>query len=95
MHGVPTSKCIGKEVATKYFLPGDLKLNLFWLGFPDYLDWCVDSCFCSEFIESKQKKEEERFLGGLKWELWLGNSMLGSLNSLQKQDTKINLHTNL
>ena len=27
------SKCIGKEVATKYFLPGDLKLNLFLLGF--------------------------------------------------------------
>ena len=34
------------------------------------------SCFCSEFIESKKKKEEERFLGGVKWELWLGNSML-------------------
>ena len=26
----------GKEVATKYFLPGHLKLNLFWLGFPNY-----------------------------------------------------------
>ena len=31
------SKCICKEVATKYFLPGDLKLNLFLLGFPNYL----------------------------------------------------------
>ena len=27
----------GKEVATKYFLPVDLKLNLFWLGFPNYI----------------------------------------------------------
>ena len=89
------SKCIGKEVAKKYFLPRDLKLNLFWLAFPNYLYWCVDSCFCSELTESKQKKEEERFLGGLKWELWLGNSMLGSLNSMQKQDTKINLDTKL
>ena len=35
--GYVTAKCIGKEVATKYFLPGDLKLNLFWLGFPNYL----------------------------------------------------------
>ena len=35
--GKNTSKCIGKEVATKYFLPGDLKLNLFLLGFPNYL----------------------------------------------------------
>ena len=31
------SKCIGKEVATKYFPPEDLKLNLFSLGFPNYL----------------------------------------------------------
>ena len=42
-----------------------------------------------------RKKEEERFLSGLKWELWLGNSMLDSINSLQKPDTKINLQTNL
>ena len=28
------SKCMGKEVATIYFLSGDLKLNLSWLGFP-------------------------------------------------------------
>ena len=52
-------------------------------------------------MESKQKKEEERrkkkdfWEEWLKWELWLGNSMLGSVNSLQKQDTKINLHINL
>ena len=32
-----SSNCKGKEVATKYFLPGDLKLNLFLLGFPKYL----------------------------------------------------------
>ena len=57
--GEYSSKCIGKEVTTKYFLPGDLKLNLSWLGFPNYLYWCVDSSFCSEFIESKQKKEEK------------------------------------
>ena len=33
--------------------------------------------------------------GWLKWKLWLGNSMLGSINSLQKQGTKIKQHTNL
>ena len=56
-------KCIGKEVATKYFLPGDLKLNLFLLGFPNYLYWCVDSRFCSKFIESKQKKGRRKISG--------------------------------
>ena len=56
-------------------------------------------CFCSEFMESKQKKgrrKKKAFLEEwLKWELWLGNSRLGTVSSLQKQDTKINLHTNL
>ena len=36
-HFCRPSKCIGKEVAIKYFLPEELKLNLFWLGFPNYL----------------------------------------------------------
>ena len=72
------SRCIGKEVATKYFLPRDLKLNLFWLGFPNYLYWCVDYfwclVFCSEFIESKQKKGRRKIsrsvkIGTLAWQL--------------------------
>ena len=51
--------------------------------------------FAASLLNLSRKKEEERFLGRLKWELWLGYSMLGSINLLQKQDTKINLHTNL
>ena len=73
---IESSKYIGKEVSTKYFLLGDLKLNLFWLGFPNYLYWCVDLFWCLVFAASllnlSRKKEEVRFLGGLKW-LWLGN----------------------
>ena len=61
-----------------------LKLNRLWLGFPNYLYWCVDSCFRSEFMESKKKKEEERFLGGmikmgtLGWQLNVGFSILAA-----------------
>ena len=63
MSDLLASKFIGKEVAIKYFLPGNLKLNLFWLGFPNCLYWCVDSCFCIEFIESKQKKRRRKISG--------------------------------
>ena len=35
IEGIGASKCICKEVATKYFLPRDSKLNIFWLGFPN------------------------------------------------------------
>ena len=95
-----TSKCIGKEVATKYFLPGDLKLNLSLLGFPNYLYWCVGrlilvSCFCSEFIGSKQKKGRRKISGRVKMRTLAWQAMLGSINLLQKQDTKINLHITL
>ena len=46
-------------------------------------------------ILSRKRKKKGFWEGWLKWELWLGNSMLGSINWLQKRDTKINLHTNL
>ena len=90
-----TSICICKKVATKYFLLGDLKLNLFGLGFQTNKLVCRLIGFAASLLNLSRKKKEERFLVGLKWELWLGNSMLDSINSLQKQDIKTNLHTNL
>ena len=62
---------------TKYFLPGDLELNLSWLGFPNYLYWCVDSCFCSEFIESKQKKGRRKIFRSVKMATLAGQLTVG------------------
>ena len=56
-------KCIGKEVATKYFPSLRLEIKSLLVAVSKLINWCVGilmSCFCSEFMESKQKKEEER-----------------------------------